>query len=1106
MNATIITVDYSTRYGSTWTRITNVCVYDSSNPWYSNSIGRRILGEAAVLSESVERDLGEFTCGDLSFIAENDNGFWSPGSLGGNGPFQTLDPYTSWWSADSAQRPVVLKISRVRDLPDGKFVSETRWEGDIDPKTLSCDLKARTATFTARGPLSRLAGYNAESIRRPIPHHGWTGVVTANGGSGTAWTITDSEANWPVNRYAGAMVYNPDENLYYTIVSNTATRITYTATSQHWSNGDPFIIYALPFRAVGYVGISSGSGAGYLDDSGASWPVNGLIGYMVLDNVGGLYGPVTSNTGTRVSFASGTPVGLNCYCVFDPRRLTLPTPAEGGTPMSVAGLGIVSKDTLALSGRQINGYTTGYPPTSGPVPSALEAQSVEVLMAPLDSNETSTGQGPNLLEDTTKTWVVDEWVDRWLYVVADGAAVKVLSNTTDTLTLDASGATPSAGPYTILEFETPLISPQEVFLIEDMTQPPEVVTCATPYWRDLTLLELAYKITSALGASFNWHGIVTPYLDASGNEITVPYADFTGKNVAEAIASLAWTYNATLCTRYENNVLWYCFHARETGFGAVKDVSDYLCEAELSALWDQSYQAVKVTGADDVAIVRGAPRYGSSILDIDMGYVDNQAFIKAAADRAAGFYGQQRGHGTIKLLGEANASVYEGFTSPAGVYGSTPPGWSIFVGSAADWFSTDNSDGHGVAGQVVLAYRPSVAANSILVNDAVGDVIDHEVLTCDVWASATGEPVGVAFRCASGPLWYAVVVVVDAVAANSYLAIYDEGHATTTGLAHAHVTLQVNKRIRIKVSLKGDTLKAKAWKPDDGQEEPKSWATWNTSPASSSYVGLAARSGKAGVIGHAAGGALSAFDNWAGTRGHLSLMDHVSPFGRPNQDSGTFSATSSSSAEDGSKSWATNQWRGYRFKDVNGDVFGPVLSNTSSLLRWADDGRTPAVGDYTILADDWIVMGIEEQLQEPVPYITLTVVEANGVTYTPDDPDSIDLGVLPQRPEMVSVAAIVGYRYTATWRWEGLRDTLVGFLLQAWQEVPAMWARPESGAILVQAVYAGNSTWTYEINVDTMWNLSPGDPVLIDVTAVLAGEGELRVGKPGYPMRFDTTP
>jgi hypothetical protein len=110
-------------------------------------------------------------------VCENDTNFWTPTSLQSaigvtctSGPFLTVDPYTDWWHGDTNNRPAVIKI-----YVDGWM----RWQGDIDPKTVTYNFKNRTVSFTATGPLKRLATYNAEDLRRDIPRYGYIGKVTA---------------------------------------------------------------------------------------------------------------------------------------------------------------------------------------------------------------------------------------------------------------------------------------------------------------------------------------------------------------------------------------------------------------------------------------------------------------------------------------------------------------------------------------------------------------------------------------------------------------------------------------------------------------------------------------------------------------------------------------------------------------------------------------------------------------------------------------------------------------------------------------------------------------------------------------------------------------
>lgn len=61
---------------------------------------------------------------------------------------------------------------------------------------------------------------------------------------------------------------------------------------------------------------------------------------------------------------------------------------------------------------------------------------------------TATSVAANTLNDTAQSWTTDEWEDYYL-VDSNSKAYKITSNTSSALTVDAEGATPGSGAYSI---------------------------------------------------------------------------------------------------------------------------------------------------------------------------------------------------------------------------------------------------------------------------------------------------------------------------------------------------------------------------------------------------------------------------------------------------------------------------------------------------------------------------------------------------------------------------------------------------------------------------------------------------------------------------------
>ena len=175
-------------------------------------------------------------------------------------------------------------------------------------------------------------------------------------------------------------------------------------------------------------------------------------------------------------------------------------------------------------------------------------------------------------------------------------------------------------------------------------------SCITPYYRDLS-------VGTLVGYLFDHAHISNREINytAFSNDL-VPYADFDGKNVADALVELASIVGAALFTTPTK----YYFVGRDlTKSGtSAKNIDSLVLNEDLSGLWENFYNLVEVTGSrDGVYSRRGGLTYPESKLDIKTDYVDSIDWLGQIADRAYSIFGVRRTLGTFEVID--NGTVYE---------------------------------------------------------------------------------------------------------------------------------------------------------------------------------------------------------------------------------------------------------------------------------------------------------------------------------------------------------------------------------------------------------------------------------------------------------------
>jgi len=971
-----ITLDYSTYSAGSWTRVTGAVIYNSAEPDDPNTVGRRILKEDLPrLTQNIERGLCEFGMGDLTFTAENDTGFWSPGWA--TGPFGRPDPYCDWWHGAANQKPVQLSIYKDSYL---------RWSGTVDLDSVQIDLKANTATFTVRGPLSLLEGYNAEDIRRAIPRYGWTAVATAIGtvSAGSSYYIEDSEAVGTTDRFNGQALLKEDGTCY--LITDTATvsgvlRITFAAGSQPFSANDPFTVSRLHCISAYTYGDAVTVGVGSITDDyeHVSWTSDEWVGYFVLDSLDHIYGPITTNDAHVISCGSpinddwsDTPavgrfwvIGASEHRLLEfqqPNDSMENPPNRSDWHWTPVGMGLVPGDKLVISPVWSTVTADTEPSNTWAHKSwTYGTQEVVIQSCPIEDG-TATSCGVNVtgyVEVTGETWTTDEWIGYYL-CDSTGTMFPVASNTSTRIYwTDANSPDAADKDFTILPLGSPPLGRGQVWLSAALTHPVQwgdAVSCSTPYYRGLTVSELVQLFATATGSTTSsaWKIVVT-------TDHVVPYADFEGKSALDALTELAVFSNSALYAGYVAGQLWFYFARRDQSTRPTRNITDYLTEATQRLTWEQSYQAIMVTGAEGHSVYRGAYRYGGRILEVSTDYAEDYSTLKAVANQLFAFFCQQRGSATVKLLGEFAADDVISFDGDA-LY-TKPTGWSEYAGDIdLDW-QVIPAYGTVVTSPALAVNANSSSHNCIISCDDVGYSTSADI-TVDLCFDEIGHPQGIMFHGAdSKATWLAAVATGGAPGS---VKIMDQDGVTKVT---ANKTLSVDTWYTLRVAwLMGWT---RVWIIAKG-------GTYGTPDLN--YMNTASPIWNIINIGlygyyHEAGSNYYVFDNFAWRQGGINLGDCVTTTG----------------------------------------------------------------------SDSWLVTGISESLEDPPDEIELQLVGTSGTAFTPTDDDTVAIDAMPEPPVIWSVSAGVGSTdKIAGITWSGPKTDIAFMVVQVWA---AKDPRPSTGQL-----------------------------------------------------------
>ncbi len=596
------------------------------------------------ITQQVEQNLAEFTCGDFAMKARNDDGWWDTTAFTDD----SVNPYNRY--------PYCHYINVYRG---GVLV----WQGDVDYKTLTFDRKAKTVAFTCLNPLNRLTQWSAELVRRAIPSFFDAGTTSEVG----AGYMRDYSKTWYIGQVLNAVLIDsignafPITGLYGmgTGLGRNGVAVGPGFLAPYYLSGGvttpaagAYRIIPLaaqtrvapaPSSATGgqFFQVTTGSdGTGrYVDDPNAAgtaaFPVNGFVGMYLFDDAGQVY-LVLSNTSRRiyVQVKSGQPnptitSTATVPSYYSVRRSNYPNLLE--TLPDFATVGIQAGDQLTM-------VTTGSPI------SAANSSGFTARTKAQTNQYTIQSVGPNTSPPLTSN-------QAWL---------------TESVKYDVD------------------IANDGVFL-------------TTPYYRNSAVLSVvAALFASICGGIYSVSGGTVQvneaeFLDAYGAPKTLPYADFGGKSVSDALTELAVVMNCTLSCGFSggtsNPTVKFYFQRRDIqptdpGFTTLWNLSGNDASGlpkigtwENGKQWEQWFPQVTVTGANGVEAASGSLRYGGSSLSIQSDYMTTFDWVSQVRDRLWAFFGSR--HATAKVQARAEYVSGIGLLSRVSLTGADE--WFVYA-------------------------------------------------------------------------------------------------------------------------------------------------------------------------------------------------------------------------------------------------------------------------------------------------------------------------------------------------------------------------------------------------------------------------------------------
>jgi hypothetical protein len=550
------------------------------------------------LTLQIEQNLAEFTTGDVSLICRNDDGWWD--STG----------FASAYTDPTGRYPACSSVN----IYQGNALV---FQGDVDFKTVKFDRKKKSVTFTVLGPLNRLSQWSAETVRRTTPSFSDFGIATSVGPDfgGTIY-LQDSTKTWVSSHVTGCCLID-NSGVVWTITGlGTGPSILHVANPiyapPNWGKTLPSAYPALgSYLILPMVFVSRydwessptalSSGSLSLTDSGKAWTTNAWAGYYVFDSKG-VEWLIASNTGTALTldggYRTGTPdVTGGTYSIRKSNTLNL---LESLGP-DVATLGLTGQTTTD------QGDTLALTSTSGPV------------------NSFSFG------------------------MISNAYPVNRYAATTQNAIVQFVGTKAS----------NPALTAQELWLteaIESEIDAGDGVGLGTPYLRDQTVSALVTDLFNACGTAISSTSVVVPSLTNNA----IPYADFAGKSVMDALTELASITGCSLYCTFSGSpsgpTVTFHFQKRDAGTGSVINLSAAILERTDGIAHEWYYPSIIVQGANSTQVQEGSLRPGANQLSVSSDYVNSYAWLHQILDRLWALFGVRRATATVSVKAETAAA------------------------------------------------------------------------------------------------------------------------------------------------------------------------------------------------------------------------------------------------------------------------------------------------------------------------------------------------------------------------------------------------------------------------------------------------------------------
>lgn len=628
-----------------WQGMLYICQVAHTNQQPPNTTYWR-LSLHQVISDSIpslvlqiEQNLTEFTSGDLSLVCANDDGLWDTGG------------FTPTTSNPTFRYPACNGIMIYQN-------NALIFSGDVDLKSVNFDRKRKTVAITFLGPLNRLSQWSAEPVRRATPWFSDYGVSTDVGVQHGSAYLTDGTKSWN-NSILGCCLIDADGTVW-TITGNA------TIGTGNWNS----VYLANPVRTPPYWGVnpSHQSGSVYYPAAGAyvirpmvfatRYAFESPLGTRtssstsVRDTGKGGSGPVDDPGWLANQWVYGSNSGYpgnhgvsTYYYLIDCKGVPF-GPITGMTQHD-NGLGLVYDEVdFPTNGSLTPDVSTGYDIVKAPYRNKLESLGPTISSLLLQAQST-TERGDILTLTSADGPISSQPVIHYFgTAVASSQSVEIQF----------------VGPNA----SDPFLTAWDLWTLDAYTVdlwPTDGVVLANPYFRDTSVHDLVAALFAACGSVTSTPVINVPTFTISTPGITptqlVPYADFGGKSILDALSELA---SISCCVVYATfsgppnaPVITFHFQPCDVGTGSLLDLTGQgvIMEQSDSITSEWYYPSIIVKGSNKTEVVKGSQRPGATQLSVSTDYVDDYLWLLQILDRLWGFYGSVRKISTVKVRAEA---------------------------------------------------------------------------------------------------------------------------------------------------------------------------------------------------------------------------------------------------------------------------------------------------------------------------------------------------------------------------------------------------------------------------------------------------------------------